>query len=535
MATNASGHISIFSLLETLRRRKLMIVIPTVVTAFAALVGVMMVKPSYESIATLAFESSVPLTRTVAQATGVDEHMSEQARILRSRIESATFLETVAVQVGLHQDPKIIERANKLARQNPGHDKNDILLRECVAALQHMLDVFGEGSSLFYIRAVADSPERAHAIASTVAARYIESTREGRLRQSEEAYNFAQEQVAIYEKKLEEKRREFRKYEQEASLRPLTASQVTQANVGKVNSVLSDARAEVEFRRGRAEVAKSRVAEARLDAFASLGLIKSTRLDALERTVLELERHLALTLVEYPERDPEVTSLKNQIAAQSQLILAEAESLAKLAFPTLPEESLRTLADAEYARVHVQAAETRQRAVEDLLSRYTTDLASVSAEELRLNRLKEEQDGAERLYEMWLEQANSTQIAKAVESANVANPMVLIESARVPLKPFAPNKKRVLMLAVGFGVVLGIAAAVLAEYFDLTLVTVEEVEAVLGAPILGAVPRMQSAVLLESEERHRMRIRWVVAAAALGVLALAFAGYWFFVGPAASG
>jgi len=33
MATNASGHISVFSLLETLRRRKLLIVIPTLLLA----------------------------------------------------------------------------------------------------------------------------------------------------------------------------------------------------------------------------------------------------------------------------------------------------------------------------------------------------------------------------------------------------------------------------------------------------------------------------------------------------------------------
>jgi len=42
----------------------------------------------------------------------------------------------------------------------------------------------------------------------------------------EEAYNFAQEQVAIYEKKLEEKRKEVRQYEQNASFRPLSSSQL---------------------------------------------------------------------------------------------------------------------------------------------------------------------------------------------------------------------------------------------------------------------------------------------------------------------
>jgi capsular polysaccharide biosynthesis protein len=147
--------------------------------------------------------------------------------------------------------------------------------------------------------------------------------------------------------------------------------------------------------------------------------------------------------------------------------------------------------------------------------------------------MKEDLDGAEHLYETWLEQVNSTQIAKAVESADVANPMVLIENARIPLQPFAPKKKPILALALGMGLVLGLGAAVVSEYFDLTLVTTEEVESVLGVPILGAVPRMQATVLLESAARQRTRLRLVIAAATLAVLALAFAGYWFFAGPAA--
>jgi uncharacterized protein involved in exopolysaccharide biosynthesis len=533
--TEKTQTIRIREIIRVLSRRRKLIAIPAAVTVLGALAGVLVSQPSYESVATLALETSVPLTRTVAQASGVDDRFDDQAQILRRRIESSSFLESVAVQVGLHEDPKIKQRAEQLARQNPQHDKNDILLRECVKALQRMLDVYADGSHLFYIRAVSHLPERAHAVASSVAERYIESTREGRLRQNEEAFTFAQEQVAIYERKLDEKRRELRRYEQEASLKPLTASPVSEQNVGRVSNLLSAAQADVQFRKGRAELARQRVTDADLDAFASLNLIRSERLGALQRTVLELERHVSLTLVEYPDRDPAVQSLKNQIAVQSQLILAEAEAQAKQAFPTLPEESVRLLADLEFARMDVTAAETRYEALNELRSRYADDLANVSSEELRLNRLKEEVDGAERLYETWLEQANSTQIAKAVETADVANPMVLIEPARRPLEPFAPQKKKIMAMALALGVVLGIAAAIVTEYFDLTLVSVEEVESVLGVPILGAVPRLQAAVLLESQLRARARVRWVIAGTAVAVLVLAAVGYWVFVGPPAVG
>ncbi len=535
MFTEKKQTIRIREIIRVLSRRRKLIAIPAAVTVVAALAGLMVAQPSYESVATLALESSVPLTRTVAQATGADERGLDQAQVLRRRIESATFLESVAVQVGLHEDPKIVARAQQLSRQNPGHDPNDILLRECVKALQRMIDVYADGSHLFYIRAVSNLPDRAHAVAAGVAERYIESTREGRLRQSEEAFTFAQEQVAIYERKMDEKRRELRRYEQEVSLKPLTASPVSEANVGRVSNLLSGAQADIEFRRGRSELARQRVVEADLDAFAALGLIRSPRLEALQRTILELERHLSLTLVEYTDRDPAVQSLKNQIAVQSQLALAEAEAQAKRAFPTLPEENVRLLADLEFSRMDVAAAKARQEALEGLRGRYATDLASVSGEELRLNRLREEVDGAVRLYETWLEQANSTQIAKAVETADVANPMVLIESARLPLEPFAPQKKKIMGLALALGIVLGIAAAIVTEYFDLTLVSVDEVESVLGVPILGAVPRLQAAVLLESAARARARVRWVIAGATLAAVALAIAGYWVFVGPPAVG
>jgi uncharacterized protein involved in exopolysaccharide biosynthesis len=533
--TEKTQTIRIREVIRVLSRRRKLIAIPAVVTMIAAVVGVFVAQPSYESVATLALETSVPLTRTVAQATGMDDRFTDQAQILSRRIESSSFLESVAVQVGLHEDPKIKARAEQMARQNPQHDKNDILLRECVKELQRMIDVYADGSHMFYIRTVSHLPERAYAVAAGVAERYIESTREGRLRQNEEAFTFAQEQVAIYERKLDEKRRELRRYEQDVSMKPFASNPVSDQNVARVSNLLSAAQADVQFRRGRAELARQRVAESDLEAFASLGLIKSPRLEALQRTVLELERHLSLTLVEYTDKDPAVQSLKNQIAVQSQLMLAEAEGQAKRAFPTLPEDGVRLLADLEFSRMDVNAAEARQEALEGLRTRYATDLASVSTEELRLNRLREEVDGAERLYETWLEQANSTQIAKAVETADVANPMVLIEPARLPIEPFAPQKKKILGLALVLGIVLGIAAAIVTEYFDLTLVSVEEVEAVLGVPILGAVPRLQAAVLLESQVRARARVRWVIAGATVAVLALAAVGYWVFVGPPAVG
>jgi hypothetical protein len=149
--------------------------------------------------------------------------------------------------------------------------------------------------------------------------------------------------------------------------------------------------------------------------------------------------------------------------------------------------------------------------------------------------LKEEVEGANRLYQTWQEQAASAHIAKAVQSSAMGDLLVLLEPARVPLEPFAPEKKNILVLAVFMGMALGLGTAILMEYLDLTLKSVDEIEEVLALPILGAIPRTQAAVLADIETRRRNRVRILVPATVLTVLALAAASWVLLVQNKAAG
>ena len=509
-------------------RRRLLIAIPAAVTVAAGAFGIFFMEPSYQSSATLAFENPVALTRAVEQATGQRRREGQEIQVLRKRILSSSFLETVAVQIGLHENPRIRARAEKMAKENPGHDWQDLLLRQCVKQLNRMLDIRAEGAGLFHVRAVSNSPELAFQVVKTVSESYIQSSRQGRLRQSEDAYNFAEEQAAIYEAKLEEKRRELREYEQEMALKPLTSSPVTSTNVSRVTTLIAGADADLEFLEGRHQTVRARAIEAGLEAFLGLGLMDSSKLQALKATLFELERHLALTLVEYDENEPAIISAKNQIAVKSQQLLTELEHVTALAFPSIVEEYRQLLVDYEYTLISLEAGERRKQELNDFLDRYASDLADMPATEFRLNRLQEEVESADRLYQTWLDQATSTQIAKAVQSGAVGNQLVLLEAAKLPIAPFAPDKKRIIFLSVFMGIVLGLGAAVVMEYLDLTLKSVDEIEMVLGVPILGAVPRMQATVVQEIATRRRRRLKVLVPSAITTAVALAALAYYYF-------
>jgi uncharacterized protein involved in exopolysaccharide biosynthesis len=392
-----------------------------------------------------------------------------------------------------------------------------------------MLDIRSDGGDIFYVRAVAGSPEMACSVARTVAEQYIQTTRQAQLTDSEEAHDFAEGQMAIYEKKLEDKRRQLREYEQNLAIKPLSSSPVSKENINRVNTMVAAAEGEVTFLGKQVEASKLAVDEASLEAFLDLGLLRSERLSALKQTLLEQERHYALTLVEYEDRTPPVIAAEGQIAVKSQQVLGELETLTEAAFPSLAEGSRRILVDHMFAQVKLQGVERRVQEFRDFLDKYARDLANVPAEELRLDRLREEVRSAERLYETWLEQANATQIAKAVQSASVGDQIKLLQEAELPLQPFAPDRRKIVIIAAIMGLALGLGAAVVAEYLDLTLKSVAQIEAALGIPILGAVPRTQAAVIRDSAIAHVRRVRMAVASAVATAIALGALGYWYFV------
>lgn len=516
-------------ILRVLARRRLLIVLPALVTIVAAVVGVSLMEPMYSSTATLAHEGSVGLTRAVAAAAAPTDRRNDRARLMRRRIESSGFLESVAVQIGMHEDPRIVAYARAKALQNPGYDENDLLLRRCVDLLREMVDVETEGSAIFHLTARSSDPWRAQAVAATAAEQYLQTTRQVRIQQSDEAHIFALEQMAIYEEKVQEKRAEIREYEQKVALRPISSSPVSEENISRVNTLITSAKADLDYAENQLQEIQKQVDQSGLGAFLDLDLITSSKFDALKETLKEQEKHLARTMVSYKEGEAAIMSAKTQLAVKSQQVLSEVEELVNAAFPSISPEQRQLLVDHEFTKASLAATELRRDELQRFIDDYAADLKSMPAHEFHLSRLHEELASAEHLYETWLEQGNSTQIAKAVQSADVGAPVILLEPARVPLKPYAPDSNRIMVLAIVMGIALGIGTAIVAEYFDLTLKSPEQIEEALGVAILGTVPRMQAAVLLEMEAGRGRRIRFLAVSVLFTVIALAAAGYWYFI------
>lgn len=99
---------------------------------------------------------------------------------------------------------------------------------------------------------------------------------------------------------------------------------------------------------------------------------------------------------------------------------------------------------------------------------------------------------AKREYSMALENVRRLENSHIAEVAALRiprSPITVQEHAVVPTSPSSPNVSLYLGVGAGMGLLFGLVAAFLLEYFDTSVKNVEEVEKALGVPVIGVIPK----------------------------------------------
>jgi chain length determinant protein EpsF len=195
------------------------------------------------------------------------------------------------------------------------------------------------------------------------------------------------------------------------------------------------------------------------------------------------------------QNNPLVITLRTQLAA-AEAKMQELDSRLGSNHPQVLEaratiDTLRARVDTETRRVSSTFGVTntinRQREAEVR--------AALEAQRARVLRLRgardegmvlvREVEAAQRAYEAMLTRISQT----GLETKSTQGGAYVLSEATPPLLPTSPNHVRTALLAIVIGSVLAIAMAIVREYMDRRVRTVEELPMALGLPLLGVLPR----------------------------------------------
>lgn len=436
-------------------------------------------EPIFRSSATLEiFRDSSDNSSDVAEESRViqpidSEFYETQFGLLRSE----------ATAIAVVRKLKLVDNPQFLAPPEKGEPQSRDAAYErelrAVQKLQSKLQIVpARQSRLVEVRFSDPDPELARDIANQVADSFIEMNFERRVQRSEFARQFLNRQIDILRGKFEEQERALVEYAARNKILTLPASRsadrgdgatqtagqsVAGAELASLMDQLAEARASRAAAQGRSLMMQSSGSSVAPEA------LINPAINALEQQRATVAASIANMSETFDDGYPPLMAKRNELGAiDRQLNILRAQ--------------IRSGIASEY-----KAAAEREKLLQARVDTLKEQLVGVTRSSVGYNILQREVDTTRQQYENLLQRLRKVSVENDIGSSNV----VIVQRARVPLEPYAPDALQVLTIGLLIGLVLMVGAVVIAELLDTTIRDPEGLRQRFSEPLMGIIPSVQ--------------------------------------------
>lgn len=450
--------------LHVLRRRRGIIIVTLVLVLGPAVVLSFFTSPIYRASAIVAPTKAPPAVLLVGGQVNA---------LVDRAIEPPTLVGIVAVIKG----DAVREDAIRRLAPTMGAEAARNTLERKLSVRQV------RNSDLIRISVDHTNPKVAAAMANAVANSFIQLDQQAQRVRATETRQFLAEELALADDRLrasEDALVEFKNQRGNVSL-----AEETTLNIRK----LADLQAQrVDIRLQQSEI-RARVAATRA-GLASQAKISPTQwapspvIATLQNQLATLEIELSGLRKVFTPRHPAIVNTEAKINETKRQLDAElARSLQPGQYGVDPVYQ-QLIQQVQQDEVTLAANAARLKALAAGVGGYESRVQEVPSRETELARFTRSATEAEQIRALI---SARFQEARIIEGS-IGSAITMVEVANVPQVPVRPKPGAYALLGASVGLMLGVIAAFVAEQLDETVRSAEEVERMLGAPVLGAIP-----------------------------------------------
>jgi capsular exopolysaccharide synthesis family protein len=498
-------------MLRMVWRRKWMLVVPWVTAVLIGVAAALLLKPVYTSTTTLVLDRGQSLGGQLAGISPSIE-VEQQADIMREQVQSSLFLRSVVAATGVKEDRLTRVWALKAAEKYPGLSPNEQVEAFLVDYLRQAITVRSVSKGkLFQVEVDDFEPARAHRFCEAVANQFVASSKARQLEAVQAQQEFSVQQLQIYKRALNEAEARLEAARRSAIATTFSGSLVNAANVGAASSLLDQASADVDDQR-------QRLADLRAQFAGKLRendpqALSSAEVAALTRQMETLQSQLGRAMLSEGAGPPGVgtgagasAGVRVTMARKNAELEAALAAAAARALPSASPEARDLAVRYRMAQTDLAARESWRSWLSGQISSYQRQVVQAPDRDLGISRLQAEVDQQRALYTAFEQQSAAAQIAEAFQNAKVSGRFIIMQPATLPLSPTKPNRVLIVLLAMVIGALVGLGTVLVVEHNDQSMKNADEVEHLLGLPVLGTIPRV------EELERRRQKPRAAPAA-----------------------
>lgn len=368
-------------------------------------------------------------------------------------------------------------------------------------------------------------PERARKVVQALTTIFVESSLGDKRSDTDSARKFIDEQIAIYQKKLEEAENRLKQFKLQNIEVGLDRDGGAGGRLSELSAQLNQARLELrEAENSRDAIKRQLAGEEPVLLPDTPGLESSISIPDIDGRIDAQKRNLDALLQRYTEQHPDVIGTRRiikdleeqklkEIAARKKAAAANPAAAAVNANPAYQQMKI-ALAEAEatIAALRVRVAEYQSRyasAVGKLKL-----LPEVEAEYAQLNR---DYDIHKKNYDSLIQRREQASISEGMTDVASVADFRLIDPPRASRTPVGPNRIVLLSLALLASLATGLAASFAASQLRPTFFDTRTLREIAGLPLLGSV-----STIVTPADRQREKKDGVRFGAGLGLFVLLY-------------
>lgn len=460
-------------------------------------VAIMLVPDKYEASARI-FVNTASILKPLMSGLTVQPNDDQQIAMLSRVVISRPNVEKLVQMVGLDADVKSKEDYERL-----------------IDNVTRALEIRGAGRDNLYTLTFRDvQPERAKRVVQLFSSMFIESGYGGKASDTDAAKKFIDEQIAIYEKKLQEAENRLKDFKLKSL--GVTAGEGKDhfSRMAETSSLLEKAQLELREAENQRDAFKRGLAaeEPSPGSPAATPSVSSNAISEIEGRIDAMRRNLDMLLQKYTENHPDVQGTqrvireleeqRNQMMAARRREGAPAAATVFSAGPRASEQLKVSLASAEANVASLRARVAEYSARYAKLRGAASAMPQLEAEYAQLNR---DYDVNKKNYESLVARRESASISGEMQSVSGVADFRLIDPPRVSPRPVSPNRRVLFPLALLASLAAGLAMAFVAREVRPAFYDGRSLSEVTGLPVLGTVSLILSPAQQAANRRSMLR------------------------------
>ena len=494
--------------LQILKRRKWSLLLPWAAVFLTAAFFAVALPPLYKSTSTILIEEQeIPDEFVTATVTSYAE---QRLQSIYQRIISTSRLLEIINRYNLYPELK-----GKLTTDQIVHHMRQSIQLDTISAEVIDPRTGRPGSATIAFTLTYEGkgvPEKVQRVANVLASLFLEENLRERERQTEETYRFLEDEMQKLRRRLDEIESEIAAFK---ALHIHELPEVFQVNMQTLNNI------ERNIERLNEQLRTLREREGYLQTqLASIEPLKTMNED--QRRLRELRVELSNLESRFTDAYPDVIKTREEIRSlekqleQKNGAAPRNETADNPAYITLAAQLASTQADIQSVRRQIDELKTRA-------ADYRGRIEDTPKVEESYKALLVERNNTQAKHDDLMQKYMEARVAHGLEIEQKGERFTLIDPARLPEKPYKPNRMAIVLIGLVLGAGAGVAVASLREFFDNSVRSPESLTLATQIPVLAGIPEIRTVRDIRWKRRwHAIRLSALLVAVACGLAAVHF-------------